>query len=170
MSTEHYLEFGVVWLKMHEAHMEGAHWWTSLLNTQTFISGPAVINKISPCPTFSLYSFHFVIFLFFFFFSCCCWHIKDGGRETRRDHWQHSGTPNPPTTTLKPSRPTLSTIHYKWRKHKVYWSVESQLTDMICAWGKGKASKLSVTQAPDFLNNAQWASPNRNISSLKCSW
>lgn len=24
--SEHYLEFDVVWSKMHEAHMEGAHW------------------------------------------------------------------------------------------------------------------------------------------------
>lgn len=129
--------------------MEGAYWWTSLLNNQPVISGPAVINKISPCPTFSLYSFHFVIFLLIFFFPCL--HIKDGGRETRRDHWQQSGTPQPPTTTLKPSWPTLShnTLQRKAKQSlfkcrviadrhdvcliKSVWGVTLSITELITA-------------------------------------
>lgn len=119
---------------------EGADWLTSPLNTQPVISGPAVINKFSPCPTFSLYSFHFVVFfLLIFLFVCFLFVVVDtlkmaGGRpggttgNTQVPQIPHAHTPNP-----KPSRSTLSTIHYKCRKGKVYLTVELHLTAMICA-------------------------------------
>lgn len=80
--------------------MEGAYWWTSLLNNQPVISGPAVINKISPCPTFSLYSFHFVIFLLIFFFLV--YTLKMAGGRPGGTTGNNQVPPNPPTPHHNP--------------------------------------------------------------------
>lgn len=130
--------------------MEGAYWWTSLLNNQPVISGPAVINKISPCPTFSLYSFHFVIFLLIFFFLV--YTLKMAGGRPGGTTGNNQVPPNPPPQPSNLPDPHFPTIQRKAKQSLFKCRVTADRHD-VCLIKSVWGVTLSITE----LITADWS-------------